>query len=331
MRKKIICSLLAFCIIVTLFTVAASAEKEEQIVIPHTYLTSEECAETFGNLEGYYENLSQKSLDFFMQQKCTTVEDYIAYTQAQACEISEANQAAMDDIIASVADKMADAGMKLPDNVSVAIAFTTMKEACGAGGYTHGTTIFLNSEFSAYLENLGDSLSKEKMEIYFAHELFHCLTRNNPKFRTAMYSLIGFTVTDSEFVIPDYVHEQMIANPDVGHHDSYATFTINGEKKDGYLVFLTEDEFEQPGDSFFDGMYTGIVTLEDGMLYNCEQASDFYDIVGRNTDYCEDPEECMAMNFSYAVVYGMDGPSGAGYETPELIENIIALMQSGDF
>lgn len=75
-------------------------------------------------------------------------------------------------------------------------------------------------------------------------------------------------------------------------------------------------------------MYTGLVDIEDGTLYSYKDASDFYDVVGYNTDYCEDPEECMAKNFSYAVVYGTEGPSKQGYKTPEIIEKIISYMQN---
>ena len=65
------------------------------------------------------------------------------------------------------------------------------------------------------------------------------------------------------------------------------------------------------------------------VVYWYTDASDFYTVLGENTDYCEDPEECMATNFSYAVTFGMNGPDGQGYKTPEIIRNIIAYMQNG--
>ena len=36
--------------------------------------------------------------------------------------------------------------------------------------------------------------------------------------------------------------------------------------------------------------------------------------------------EAMADNFSFAVVYGMDGPEHKGYNTPEIIEGIIGIL-----
>jgi hypothetical protein len=51
---------------------------------------------------------------------------------------------------------------------------------------------------------------------------------------------------------------------------------------------------------------------------------DFWDVVGRNTDYVFAPEECLADNFAFAVVYGIDGRE---YKTPRLISDITALLK----
>ena len=56
--------------------------------------------------------------------------------------------------------------------------------------------------------------------------------------------------------------------------------------------------------------------------YTPEQASNFDEVFGTNTGYVIDPEECMADNFSFAVVYGDKGPEGNGYPNPEIIEAI---------
>ena len=41
-------------------------------------------------------------------------------------------------------------------------------------------------------------------------------------------------------------------------------------------------------------------------------------------DTVTDPEECMADNFAYAMLYGMKGKDGKGYPNPEIIQGIIA-------
>lgn len=64
-----------------------------------------------------------------------------------------------------------------------------------------------------------------------AHELFHCLTRNDADFRKTMYGLIGFTVMDHELELKGENKNMILANPDVEHIDNYAEFTINGQKR----------------------------------------------------------------------------------------------------
>ena len=57
--------------------------------------------------------------------------------------------------------------------------------------------------------------------------------------------------------------------------------------------------------------------------FHFEEASDFWDKMGENTDYVNAPEECLAVNFSYAIIFGMNYK----YETPELIRSIISTIK----
>jgi hypothetical protein len=50
------------------------------------------------------------------------------------------------------------------------------------------------------------------------------------------------------------------------------------------------------------------------------------EVFGTNTGYVVVPEECMADYFSYALVFGMEGPEGSSYPYPEIIEGIIAHL-----
>ena len=152
------------------------------------------------------------------------------------------------------------------------------------------------------------------------HELSHCLSRKFPEYREALYSLIHFRVLDEDIEVPEYIRNQIIANPDVEHHDSCATFTVGGEKKDCYLVFLTDSVFEKPGDNFFSGMYSGVVPLDGSRIYRVEEVDDFWDVVGRNTDYVEDPEELTAVNLALALLHLDDGYGD--FKNPEILEGI---------
>ena len=40
-----------------------------------------------------------------------------------------------------------------------------------------------------------------------------------------------------------------------------------------------------------------------------------------------DPEECMADNFAYAMMFGPDGPEGDSYPNPEIIGGILLIVK----
>ena len=60
-------------------------------------------------------------------------------------------------------------------------------------------------------------------------------------------------------------------------------------------------------------------------VYDVTEASDFWTVVGHNTKYVISPEECMADNFSYAVIQGMN--PATPYQSPQLIQNIITALK----
>ena len=125
--------------------------------------------------------------------------------------------------------------LKLPFPEEVRLIKSTIKEEGGAGGYTRDTYIVLIDRLLEHPEYVTKLL---------AHEAFHVLTRNNPDFRKKMYSIIGFNILPKEIEFPEELKERFISNPDVIRHDSYATFTINGEKKDCCMVIYSTKPYE---------------------------------------------------------------------------------------
>jgi len=316
---------LLLTLLILLFAITGCGKKD---TITYNYLSAKESADVLGSIDFYYDGMGQKMLDFCCQKKGSTAEEYKEFSMNQTLDYTDSEKEIIDNSVDRIMKTIEENGYNLPQNTNISFAKTTMKEASGAAGYTHGTTVFLGQNF---IDLIANNLEVEGVSEYcdevVSHEIFHCLTRNNPDFRKDMYSFINFTINESDFDIPQEIKDELISNPDVRHHNSHAVFTINGEKKDCYLVFLTDNTFENPGDNFFDGMYTGLVDINDGTLYRYTDASDFYDVLGYNTEYCEDPEECMATNFSYAISYGINGYNNEGYKSPEIIENIIEYLK----
>ena len=170
--------------------------------------------------------------------------------------------------------------------------------------------------------------ASEGKDLLFSNEKYYAgFSQNDPGFRTDMYKLVHFTVHGTDYTLPSSVMEYHISNPDVEHHDSSAVFRINGKDVECFADFITTRHFEKEGDSFF-GLHSTALVPVDGsdLYYTPDQAENFYEVFGRNTEYVIDPEECMADNFSYALTYGTEGKDGNGYESPEIIEGVIAYL-----
>ena len=157
----------------------------------------------------------------------------------------------------------------------------------------------------------------------------------NKTFRKKMYEIIHFTVMEKDFIIPESVYDISISNPDVEHHDSYATFNINGKNIDCYMVLTASKPFNQTGDSFFHCIQTCIVPIDSkSEFYLPENATNFWEIFGKNTNYVIDPEECLADNFSYAMLnneyekYIGIKMKELNFKNPEIIEKIINYLKN---
>ncbi|MBQ1492348.1 MAG: hypothetical protein IIZ39_10350 [Blautia sp.] len=53
-----------------------------------------------------------------------------------------------------------------------------------------------------------------------------------------------------------------------------------------------------------------------------------YEVFGRNTGYVIDPKKCLADNFAMAMFFGMEGPEGEGYPSPEIIDGILSYLRA---
>ncbi|SCW65625.1 hypothetical protein SAMN02910456_02409 [Ruminococcaceae bacterium YRB3002] len=143
-----------------------------------------------------------------------------------------------------------------------------------------------------------------------------------------MYSLIHFTITGSDFPLPPSVLEYHITNPDVEHHDAYATFCINGENIDCFTGFVATKHYSEVHSDFFTYSTTALIPVDGtDIYYTPEDTSNFDEVFGTNIGYVIDPEECMADNFAYAMAYGIGGQDGQGYPNPEIIQGIIDYLK----
>ena len=295
---------------------------ENTSMIPYRFASAEEGRELMLANTDYFASVNPNKIGFVMHNQEATLEDYKEFAGQQVLEWTDTEKELIERCMTVVEASFEDNGWKLPPLETIVFIRTTMLEEGGALGYTHGTQIYLSAMLEQYAA-LPPEQTDAPLATVLAHELFHCLTRCNPDFRKDMYSIIHFTAEEEEYELPASVKEYFIANPDVEHHNAHATFLIDGRETECYTAFVTTKHCENETESFMDLGITALVPTDGtDTWYRAEQASNFDEVFGTNTGYVIDPEECMADNFSYAVIYGEKGPEGNGYTNPEIIEAI---------
>lgn len=304
---------------------AVYAGAEQSVLFSYRFADAAEGAELLLSNREYYESLNQSDLDYRMQKKGATLEELEAFAAEQIRDFTDTEKAGLAQAVADIEALCRERGYSLPYTDDIVFIKTTAREEEDSGGYTHGTQIYLNEQYVALGSQPDDPEIHTAYMQLIAHELFHCLTRNHPEFRRDMYAILGFTVVEDDYAFSKNIWDVIISNPDVEHHNSYAAFEINGESRDCTVVFTTTKPFDQPGDNFFDSRMTGLVPIDDmNTLYTSDEAANFWDVFGENTAYVIDPEETLADNFSFAVLFGTDG---LDYGTPELIAAIDAFLR----
>ena len=233
-------------------------------------------------------------------RKGGTKQELLQFITEQALDWNKDAKAKLEKAADVLNGEIKKEGYNLPIPSVINLLTTTMAEEGGAGGYTRDKYIVVEDHL--------DKAKQEWVNTLLAHELFHVLTRNNPEFRRDMYKLIGFTVTDEELAYPADLADRRISNPDVNRFDSYATFTINGQPQDCTMAIFASKPYD--GGSFFEYIQIGLLAMKDGKLvqkdgksviYSIGDAADFFDQVGKNTDYVINPEEILAENFSMVL------------------------------
>lgn len=289
-------------------------------------------AELMSN-EQYFNSLNQADLDWRMRKTGATLDELKTFARAQVMDYTDNQKAAVKRGIDAIETRLAAMNIRLPFPKDITYVCTSMKEEGGCLAYTHKTAVYLGSQVFTKYADLNNPATFNSFLSLMAHELFHCLTRNDADFRKTMYSLIGFTVMEQDLQLKGENKSMMLSNPDVEHIDNYAEFTINGQKRKCELMVLYEKTWteasagvEDPsGISFFRFFRQVLVPIDaTDTNYDINQVPDFWNRVGRNTQYVFAPEECLADNLGYAIAYGL---SGKDYQTPELIRNIITTLQ----
>ena len=272
--------------------------------------------------DAYYNRLNRNDISYRLQKKDGTVEKLKLYAASQVKEFTEEEKGLVNETVEWFLLTCKEDGYNIPPMGEIVFIRSTLFDEFGASGYSTGMQIYLGDELFFRLKG-DDEQAKIKFKHTLIHEIFHCMTRSNPDFRAAMYSIIKFKVEEKEYEFPEEISSCILHNPDVESINSYAAFVVNGKKEECVMICMCPP-YDKEGEGLSE-ISIGFVPVDDlTTLYSLNDIPDFWDVVGRNNDYILDPEEIMAKNFADAMVYGMDGRS---YPNPEIIQAVLDYLR----
>ncbi|MBQ0168087.1 MAG: hypothetical protein KBT02_13355 [Treponema sp.] len=286
--KSIKAVLVILCILVIWGAVDLCVSEIIAGKIPHRFASVDEGAELLLANTDYYGAYTQNDIDFRMKKSGATLDELLAVTAGSVKKFSFFEKRYVNHRIARMYRTLRRNKYTLPETDEITFVKMDMSLEGGASGYTHGTEIYLNSvnvtvyTFMSFLPDFNKS-----MDELLWHELFHCLTR---------------------------------CNHDVEHHNSYAPFVIDGRETDCFVAWITTRDYEEVKSGWSSCEAVALIPIDGTDTYWLSgQASNFNEVFGTNTSYVIDPEECLADNFAYAMLYGIKGKDGQGCPNPEII------------
>ena len=255
------------------------------------------------------------------QNEEVSEEAFLAFVASQVAEWS---QDEIDDAIQSldiVRQELNLSGMSLDLPENILLIKTTGREEGGAA-YTRQNAIIMPAGHSRP-PSVGGIL----------HELFHVITRHTPQIRQPLYGIIGYHPC-SEVQLPDSLLSRKITNPDAFHNNFYIEVSVDGIlTKLMPIVYSKTDQYD--GGRLFDYISFKLMAVNIAnsicqplfdaglpILFDVSEVTNFYEQIGRNTEYIIHPEEIMAENFVFMVRQKLDVPN------PEILDVMKEVLSS---
>jgi hypothetical protein len=248
---------------------------------------------------------------------------YLEFIQNQTLEWNNADKKKLGQVIVAAKPKLAKFANHLPQRIHL-IKTTGNDE--GAAPYTRGASIILPERFIRQ--------SAKSLERLFYHELFHIVSRSNPKLRDELYGIIGYEKCGS-VSLPDDMMPRRISNPDAPVVEHCIRVSKDGESRWCAPVLFSRTPKYDPktGGSFFRYLQfrlmaidrkTSKAILKDGkpILWKHDAVEGFFEQIGRNTNYIIHPEETLANNFIHLMTGKQD------LKNPEIPKKIEAVLTS---
>lgn len=168
-----------------------------------------------------------------------------------------------------------------------------------------------------------------------AHELFHILSRQSNERQTQLYGILGFT-THVPITLPAALEDRKLTNPDAPAIDCVITLDVDGVAVPFAPILLTRESTyaSLTGRSVFTELEFRLLQVkqvaggweaampEQPQLVAPETLPEYFEKIGRNTNYIIHPEEILADNFAHLI-----HPVGQ-LEDPWVVERLQKILQT---
>ena len=301
---------------------------KEAIKIPANFTTADEGKKILSGHDEYFGKMNARDVRARGKSADVTQDQLKEKVIASVGDFTDKEKTLLQNSLDRLSLKMYSYGFTWPRSLTVNFVRSKMDEEVRTSGYTLGNDYIISAVTLDYITAAVDVEENETAEIrqyidtIIAEQLFHILSRNYPEFKKAMYDILGFTITEEEPAFTDEVKAQLYLNPNIDGYKSYAEFTVDGKKQKAVIVAYSDAEEPEKAE-YNELVKSGIVLLDspDKIIANAD-VSDFIDVIGRNAGRSISIEDCLAMNFSYALVYG----TMQNYNSPEIIHGILNAL-----
>ncbi len=273
----------------------------------------------------YYTNhLSQTDLIVKTRNpEAKITSDYLLYAAKQVSDWPVSAQSKVLNAFDYIAQSLLNKGIQLNLPDTIYLIHSTCNEEGGelTGGYTRHNAIVLNE---VPVEN------KTDVNTLVTHELFHIFSRFNPTKIDSIYRIIGFNKVDT-LSYPDSLSQSYLSNPDAPIMQ-HAFSTLIGSKSytitpvhyfiPTWTFFTLQNDFRQN----LMAITVDTLSLEPLLLdtiylfHEKDSIPEFYQLIGRNTNYTAHPEEISAEHFTLLL-------SGGINPNQNFIDSLLTILQ----
>ena len=210
--------------------ICAHASNFENMRSQLEFLSQTNAAESLISDDAFFDRLSAFDRAARMKvSRAPSKEEFLKFVQSAAQFWTESEVTRIKEAFFEIDKKLAGFQINYPDVIHF---IKTSGEEEGHAPYTRGNAIVLpKNVINGFKDHLVPTL---------VHELFHILSKNDPRLRRDLYRLIGFRPIEGKVVLDLGDGVSTVTNPD-GAFDDYSVYvSVNGEEESVVPILVSD-------------------------------------------------------------------------------------------